>query len=111
MEYYCTLKEPGTSISLRLSRELWSELNQKLVSGKFSNLSEAIRELVKLGLWMYNKKENFQDDGKVQEIMAEYNSKINEKAILDWPKELTDSQIDAVVMSFSMEKEKRNTSE
>jgi len=110
MVYYCILKEPGTSISRRLSRELWSDLNQKVEDETFANLSVAIREFLKLGLWLYNKKENFQDDGKVQEIMAEYNSKINEKAILDWPKELTDSQIDGVVMSFTMEKERRNTS-
>jgi len=106
--YYCTLKEPCVSISLRLSKELWFELNQKIEDGTFSNLSEAIREFLKLGIWLYNKKENFQDDDKIQAIMAEYNSKLNEKAILGLPKGLSDSQIDAVVMSFTMEKERRN---
>jgi len=101
------MKEPGTSISLRLSRELWFELNQKVEDGTFSNLSEAIREFLNLGIWLYNKKENFQDDTKVQEIMKEYKSKINEKAILDLPKQLTESQIEAMVMSCNMEKERR----
>src|SRR3989344_2425834 len=102
MEYYCIMKEPGTSISIRLSRELWNDVNQRVENGRYPNFSDAVRGLIQIGMWLEDNKEKFKEDDKIQKIREEFEAKVNEEAILEFPKGLSDSKIEAVIMSFQM---------
>ncbi len=100
-------KLPSLSISLRLSHDLWTEINQLVENGVFNNISDAIRSLAEGGLWLHKNKDSLQNQEFVKDIFEKWNSKMNEKGIFEWTSQLTSDQLDAIKMALDLEKEKR----
>lgn len=105
MEY--SLKEPSASISLRISRELWDKINDLADDEGSPDFSSAARSLIEAGLWLFEHKKDFTDPEKSQKLIEEYNSKLLDKAVLDWMEQLSDTQIQGIQSALEMEKEKR----
>lgn len=101
------MKEPGTSISLRISRELWMKINELIDGEKCPDFSHSARMLIEAGLWLNEHKNDLIDPEKSQKLIEEYNSKMNEKDVFDWVRQLSDMQIEGMQIAFKLEKEKR----
>ena len=101
------MKEPSASISLRISRELWSKINELVGGRNCPDFSHAARSLIEAGIWMIEHKNDLSDPEKSQKLIEEYNSKLNEKDVFDWVGQLTDLQIQGLQIAFDLEKEKR----
>jgi len=108
MEYYSALNPPSVSKSIRLSYELWERISEFVEDGSCKDFSEATRKLIETGLWLHDHKDDIQDPEKANKIIDEWNAKMNEKDILEWPKSLPDEKIKAAIMSLEMERERRN---
>ena len=100
------MKKPSATLSVRISYELWEEISE-FAKNNGLDFSRGSRKLMDYGLWLENKKEDIQDPEKSSGIIAEWNAKMNENEILDWPKTLSENQISAATMSLEMEKERR----
>jgi len=98
---------PAVGVSLRMPPELWARVNAIVEDGTYKDFSEATRKLIEAGLWVNDHKDDIQDPEKANKIIQEWNAKMNEKEILDIPKQFTDDQIRALEMAFELEKERR----
>ena len=101
------MKLPSVTLSVRIPQELWHKINEFAENGLAKDLSSAVRNLVESGLWLHEHKDDIRDTEKTNKIIDEWNAKMNEKEILDWPKQLSDDQIRAIEMAFDLEKERR----
>lgn len=101
------VKIPSVSISIRLDNELWQDIQEFIVRGDFENTSKALRAFVKLGLWVHKNKGKFENKSQMTELQKMWTDQMNEKQMLDWPKTLSNSQIEGVMMALDLEKEKR----
>ena len=99
--------EPSTTISLRMSIELWTKISN-LVNGKdCPNFSHAARSLIQAGLWLNEHKNDLTNPETSQKFIEEYNSKTNENNLFAWTGQLTDIQIQGMQSALELEKEKR----
>jgi len=101
------MKNPSVSKSIRLPFEMWENIQNLVEIGTFEDFSHAIRVLAEGGMQLMKIKDTINDPEKISQITNEWSSKINEDEILDWAKNLSDSQLQAVDMLIGMEKEKR----
>ena len=101
------MKEPGVLISLRMPRELWSQINYLVESNENPDFSHAARSLIEAGLWLLEHKKDLTDPEKSQQVIEEYNSKIKEDTLFDWTAQLTDMQIEGMQDALEIEREKR----
>ena len=101
------MNEPSASISLRLSRELWSKINELADDGGYPDFSGAARSLIEAGLWLFEHKKDFTDPEISQKLIEEYNSKLQDKGVLAWLEQLGDIQLQGIQGALEMEKEKR----
>ena len=101
------MREPGVSISLRLSHELWTKINDLVDGRNCPDFSHVARSLIEAGLWLNEHKNDLTDPEKSQKFIEEYNSKLNEKDLFDWVSRLSDNQIQGMEIAFDLEKEKR----
>ena|SRR3989338_2285021 len=101
------MREPGVLISLRLSRELWTKINDLVDGRNCPDFSHVARSLIEAGLWLNEHKNDLTDPEKSQKFIEEYNSKLNEKDLFDWVSRLSDNQIQGMEIAFDLEKEKR----
>ena len=77
------------------------------MDGTFPDFSHGIRELAEGGYWLLKNKDKLQDKEIVKQFLDDWNSKMNEKNIFDWVKQLPDSQVEAVRAALEMERERR----
>jgi len=98
------MNRPSATISLRVSQELWEKVNFLVEKGKCRNFSDALRSLIEGGLWLDSHKKELQDPKRIQQLIEEWNSKMNEKEIFDWVKQLPDGTKEAVGMALELEK-------
>jgi len=101
------MKVPSATLSVRIPHELWEKIAQFVENGLAKDLSSAVRNLVESGLWLHEHKDDILDTEKTNKIIDEWNAKMNEKEILDLPKQFSDDQIRALEMAFDLEKERR----
>jgi len=101
------MKEPGVLISLRMTRELWTQINNLVENNDSPDFSHAVRSLIEGGLWLIEHKNDLKDPEKSQKVVEEYNSKMDEKNLFTWTAQLTDIQIDGMKMALELEKENR----
>ena len=101
------MKEPWVSVSLRLSRELWSSINSLVESQQCTDFSQAMRNLMEGGLMLIEIKNDINDPEKVQELANSWNAEMNENQIFDWASKLSDNQMKAVEGAIEIEKDKR----
>ena len=100
---------PGTSISLRISFELWTKIKNFAEKENSPDFSHAVRALIEAGLWLDEHKMDLSDPKKSQKIIEEYNEKSNEEHLFSWIGQLSDSQIEGMKIALELEKEKRIT--
>ena len=98
------MNRPSATISFRVSQELWEKVNFLVQEGKCKNFSDALRSLIEGGLWLDAHKKELQDPKRIQQLIEEWNSKMNEKEIFDWVKQLPDSTKEGVGMALELEK-------
>ena len=101
------MKNPSVSKSIRLPFEMWENIQNYVEIGTFEDFSHAIRVLAEGGMQLMKIKDTINDPEKISKLTNEWSSKMNENEILDWVKNLNDSQLQAVDMLVDMEKEKR----
>lgn len=101
------MKEPSASVSLRLPRDLWQKINDLVDERKIPDFSHATRSLIEAGLWLNQNKNDLIDPEKSHKLIDEYNSKLDEKSLFDWVGQLSNNQIDGLMIAFDLEKEKR----
>lgn len=101
------MKEPWVSVSLRLSRELWTSIYSLVESQQCTDFSQAMRNLMEGGLMLIEIKNDINNPQKVQELANSWNTKMNEKEIFDWASNLSDNEMKAVHGAIELEKEKR----
>ena len=100
-------KMPSVAISIRLKNEFWQEIQEYIVKGDFENTSDAVRKLADLGLWVHKNKGMFEDEKQISELQKKWSAQMNEKQILDWPKTLSNRQIEGVMIALDLERENR----
>ena len=98
---------PSVSKTVRISFDLWERIQNSVVDGTFPDFSHGIRELAEGGYWLLKNKDKLQDKEIVKQFLDDWNSKMNEKNIFDWVKQLPDSQVEAVRVALEMERERR----
>ena len=103
----CILKKPSTTLSIRISYELWEKMSEFAKKNDL-DFSSGTRQLIDYGLWVDNHKKDIQDPEKTCGVISEWTAKMTENEIVEWPKELPDEQISAAMMSLQMEIERRN---
>lgn len=101
------MKEPSVLISLRMTRELWSKINDLIDDRTIPDFSHAVRTLIDGGLWLLEHKNDLMDHEKTKKVVEEHNSKSNEKNLFAWVEQLTDIQIQGMNSALELEKEKR----
>ena len=101
------MKEPSVLISLRMTRELWAQINNLIDEKSIPDFSHSTRSLIEAGLWLLEHKNDLTDPEKSQKLIEEYNSKIKEDTLFDWTAQLTDMQIEGMQDALEIEKEKR----
>ena len=101
------MKLPTATLSVRIPHELWVKLAHFVEEGLANDLSSAVRNLVESGLWLHEHEDDIRDTEKTNKIIDEWKAKMNEKEILDLPKQFSDDQIKALEMAFALEKERR----
>ena len=101
------MKEPSASISIRFPREQWKKINDFVENGESPDFSHAARSLIDAGLWLHEHKNELTDTKKSQQIIEEYNSKLNNDTVFDWLATLSDTKIQGFLMAIELEKEKR----
>ena len=108
MEHFSTMSNRSTNISARMDIDLWDQIDRYKIRHNCRDFSEALRALIKNGLWIEEHKNEITDPEKASKLISEWTAKMNEKDILDWPKELTDNQIQAAKGALQMEEDNRN---
>lgn len=98
---------PSTTLSTRISFELWTKIKDFAENENSPDFSHAVRALIEAGLWLDEHKIDLQDPIKYQKIIDEYNTKSNEENLFSWIGQLSNSQIDGMRMALELEKEKR----
>jgi len=101
------MKRPGITASVRMSLELWSEINKFVEDGICKNFSESARVLIQGGLKLQDFKQVVNDPSKLNQFIDEMNSIMKKEQIFDWTKSLNDQQIEAIGTALKMEKESR----
>jgi len=89
--------------SLRMSLELLDKLEGIIKEGKLSNISEAIRYYVELGMYVESYKTMIKDP----EFLKTIEELKQKESVFDWLETLNDSQMDAIATAIKMGKEKR----
>ena len=97
----------STMISTRWNNFILDELDEVIKSNHYSNTSEAIRELVKIGIKLYNYKEMMKDPQQSEEFLRKMQNLVQNNDVFDWTNTLSDTQLDGFFMALQMEKEKR----
>ncbi len=98
---------PYASISLRIPQDLLIKVRHLVETGLCRDNSSAIRSLIEGGLLLHDYKNSIQDPDIVRKLGEEWESKMNEKEIFGWAKNLKDQQITAVKMVLEMEEDSR----
>ena len=101
------MKEPSASISLRISRELWIKIHDLIDGRNCPDFSHVARSLIEAGLWLHENKSDLEDPEKTQKVIADYNSKTNERNLFSWVGQLSDIQIQGMQSALELEREKR----
>ena len=86
---------------------MWQSIQALVDSRVYSDFSEAVRGLVEGGMRLISIKDQIKDPEKVKELVQEWDAKMNENEILEWAKNLSDSQLKAVDLLVDLEKETR----
>ena len=99
-------------VGLRLGAQLLDEFEKKIKSyknpdGKFTNMSECIRECAKIGSKLLDYQEMMKDPEKSKEFQKKLKEIIENEKVVQWSQALTDSQISAFAMALQIEKEAR----
>lgn len=76
-------------------------------NGKYNNMSQAIRELTKLGIQVVIYLEMKKDSKKNNEFMAKMDEMVKNEAFDEFAQVLDNQQLDGFLMLLKMEKEKR----
>lgn len=97
----------STAITTRWDNKILDDLDEVIKSNNYPNTSEAIRELTKVGMKLYNYKEMMKDPQLSEEFRLKMQDLVSNDQVFDWTKQLSDSQLDGFFMAIQMEKEKR----
>lgn len=103
------MKEPSVSKSIRIPISLWQKINELIDENNIPDFSSAARSLIEAGLWLNENKKDLTDSEKSKKLIDEYNSKLDEKLLFDWVRQLSFNQIDGLNIALQLEKEKRIT--
>ena len=76
-------------------------------TGIFESVSEAIRELSKIGLKVMTYQNMMKDPEKASEFQEKMNEMLQTQSMDQWSQTLTSDQIDGFLMFLQLEKEKR----
>ena len=90
-------------LSLRISLDLLDKLENTVKEGKLSNISEAIRYYVELGMYVESYKSMIKDP----EFLKTIEELKQTEGVFNWLETLNDTQMDAIATAIKMEKEKR----
>ncbi len=101
------MKKPAITASVRMSLELWNQINKFVEDSICKNFSEAARVLIQGGLKLQDFKEVVDEPSKLNQFINEMNSIMKKEQIFDWTKSLNEQQIEAIGMALKMEKESR----
>jgi hypothetical protein len=101
------MKEPSVLISLRMTRELWTKINDLIDERIIPDFSHAARNLIDAELWLHEHKDDLTNPETSKKFIEEYNSKTNENNLFAWTGQLTEMQIQGMQSALEIEKEKR----
>jgi len=97
----------STNISTRWDNMILDDLDEVIKSNKYPNVSEAIRELTKIGIKLYNYREMIKNPKLSEEFRKKMHGLVQNDKVFDWTNTLTDSELDGFFMAIQLEKEKR----
>ena len=102
------MKVPSATLSVRIPHELWLKINEFVENKVAKDLFSAIRILIEGGLKLMEIKNEMDNPVRVQKLANEWNTKMNEKDIFSWAKNLSEQEMIAVQGAIELEKESRN---
>ena len=98
------MKLPSATLSVRIPQELWQRINEFVENGIAKDFSSAVRVLIEGGLKLMEIKNEIDNPVRVQELASQWNTKMNEKDIFSWAKNLSDQEMAAVQFDIDLEK-------
>ena len=107
MEDNLELSEPFVSISLRMPRQMWVKIDKLVEQKAGRDFSDTIRNMVDVGIWMYENKKTLKDPEKMKTKIEEFNKRLDEKNSMGWFAQLSDQQLEGIKMAYELEREKR----
>ncbi len=100
-------RDPSLSISIRIPNSLWQNIGKLLEIREFGNISEAIRSLTVLGLWVLENKHRIEKPEEIEKIKQEWSTKMMEEGVIEMTQELSDIQVEGLLEALSLERERR----
>jgi len=102
----------STMLSIRIDNHDLDDLEKNVktplnTKGRFKNVSECIRELLKIGNQVLEYQEMMKDPEKKNEFVAKMQEMIQTQNFDEFAQTLSSDQIDGFLMFLNIEKEKR----